>query len=321
MLAFGSYPTPVQRLAKLSTTTTSVWVKRDDLTHPLYGGSKLRKLGPMLDEAKQRGATKIVTMGALGSHHVLATGVFGRLAGFTVEAVVLPRIACPQVREITRASVAQGVKLVAASNYREAAAHLRTSAAAGAYVIPAGGSSERGSLGLVAAAAELAEQVGASVLPEPDLLVVALGSGGTTAGLVAGLEQAGLATRVLAVAIAEPYAVFARKARSLTEALLGPQGAASALRRLQISESYLGDGYGHSTPAGEQAMRRAGQAGLTLDPTYTAKAFAAVLDRVALGRERNVLFWHTLSSAPLEPLSRGAPEFSELPADLQRLSI
>src|SRR4051794_22299493 len=89
MLEFGTYPTPVECLELLSTVKATLWVKRDDLTNPIYGGSKVRKLGPLLDDAKNRGATKIVTLGALGSHHVLATGVFGKRVGLEVEALVL----------------------------------------------------------------------------------------------------------------------------------------------------------------------------------------------------------------------------------------
>ena len=74
-LAFGTYPTPVALLEPLSSARTSLWVKRDDLTHPVYGGSKIRKLEPLLAEAVRQGARQVVTVGALGSHHVLATGV------------------------------------------------------------------------------------------------------------------------------------------------------------------------------------------------------------------------------------------------------
>ena len=66
---------------------------------------------------------------------------------------------------------------------------------------------------------------------------------------------------------------------------------------------------------------RAASAGLTLEPTYTAKAFAAALARVALGREKTILYWHTLSSAPLEPLLRDAPEASAIPPALARLAL
>ena len=320
MLAFGSYPTPVDRLESLSNASTTLWVKRDDLTNPIYGGSKVRKLEMLLADAQSRGASKVVTVGALGSHHVLATGVFGRLVGLQVEAVVLSQPASSHVLETARASIGQGVALVPASSYAEAARHLAACAAAGAYTIPAGGSSLLGTLGVVAAAAELAQQVRAGVLPEPDLIVLPLGSGGTAAGLVAGLAKAGLKTRVLAVAVAEPVKVFEHKARTLVKQLVEPGMRDLAWQRLELDQRQLGSGYGRQTPAGEHAARQASLVGLTLDATYTAKAFAAALARVALGSERHVLYWHTLSSASLAPLLVGAPQEHELDVELRRLA-
>src|SRR4051794_34115897 len=220
MLDFGTYPTPIVRLEQLSTASTTLWVKRDDLTNPVYGGSKLRKLEPLLEDAKRLGATKLVTMGAVGSHHVLATGVFGTRAGFSVEAVVLRQPQSTHVLATARASIGQGVRLVPAASYAEAARHLAVRAAEGAYIIPAGGTNRLGSQGLLAAAAELAEQVRAGLLPERDSIVVALGSGGTAAGLAAGLVRTGLRTRVLAIPVAEPVKVFVLKARALAVALV-----------------------------------------------------------------------------------------------------
>jgi len=321
MLDFGTYPTPIACLEQLSTLTTTLWVKRDDLTNPVYGGSKVRKLGPLLDDAKSRGATRLVTMGAVGSHHVLATGVFGKRAGFSVEAVVVRQPHSTHVLETARASIGQGVRLVPAASYAEAARHLAVSAAAGAYVIPAGGSSLLGTRGFVAAATELAEQVGAGALPEPDLIVLPFGSGGTAAGLAAGLLRAGLRTRVLAIAVAEPVKVFEHKARELAKELVEHSSHAAVLERLEVDRHYLGEGYGRPTRASEHATREAARESLVLDDTYTAKAFAAALDRVALGNERHVLFWHTLSSAPLAPLLIGAPQEHELASQLRQLAF
>ena len=320
MFDFGTYPTPVELLEPLSTATTSLWVKRDDLTNPVYGGNKVRKLVRLLDDAKNRGATKIVTVGAVGSHHVLAAGLFGKLAGMQVEAVILSQPQSNHVLETVRASIAQGVTLVAAESYAEAARRVAALAAAGAYLIPAGGSNRVGSLGILDAAAELVEQVRAGELPEPDLIVVALGSGGTAAGLVAGLSQARLRTRVLAVTVTEPQRVFEHKARALLKELLDESLWPSALERLEIDRRYLGAGYGFATTASEHATQQAARVGLTLDTTYTAKAFAAALDRTALGGERHILFWHTLSSAAMAPLLRDAPHESELDYAVRRLA-
>jgi 1-aminocyclopropane-1-carboxylate deaminase/D-cysteine desulfhydrase-like pyridoxal-dependent ACC family enzyme len=239
MLDFGTYPTPVRLLEQMSTAATSLWIKRDDLTNPIYGGTKVRKLGRLLEDAQRRGVSRIVTMGGLGSHHVLCTGIFARILGLQLEAAVLSQPRSAHVMATARASVAQGVVLLPVATYRRAAQHLAARAAEGAYAIPAGGSS-----------------------------------------------------------------------------LLGTVAA-----RLEIDSSYLGEGYGRSTPWGEHATQQAADIGLELDATYTAKTFAAALARVALGRERHVLYWHTLSSAPLAPLLIGAPQERELGSALLRLAL
>jgi len=319
MLEFGNYPTPVECFEQLSTAKTALWVKRDDLTHSLYGGSKVRKLGPLLADALRSGATRIVTLGALGSHHVLATGVFGKLVGLSVEAVVMPRAHSPHVLSTAAASIAQGVQLIPAGSYAEAARRLALGVAEGSYAIPAGGSNRLGTLGLMLAAAELEAQVRANLLPEPDLIVLPLGSGGTAAGLCAGLMQTKLRTRVMGVAVAEPAKVFVRKARLLAQELVEHRVRAEVSARFEVTLNYLGEGYGVPTRASERASQEAARCGLALDDTYTAKAFAAALERVALGRDRTVLFWNTLSSADLAPLLLGAPRPLEFDEEIRRL--
>jgi 1-aminocyclopropane-1-carboxylate deaminase/D-cysteine desulfhydrase-like pyridoxal-dependent ACC family enzyme len=295
-------------------------VKRDDLTHPVYGGNKVRKLAALLEDAQHEGATRIVTIGGVGSHHVLATGVFGKRVGLEVEAVVLRQPCSAHVLETVRASIGQGVRLHPATSYSDALRRFADIVASGAYAVPPGGSSRIGTLGVVGAAHELAQQMRAGELPEPDLIVVPLGSGGTVAGLLAGLAETTLRTRVLAVAVTEPQKLFESKARALAQELVDQALRPRVAQRLEVERRYLGSGYGRATPAGHHAMRQAARVGLTLDQAYTAKAFAAALDRVALGAERNVLFWHTLSGASLAPLLVGAPTESELDPALRQLA-
>jgi D-cysteine desulfhydrase len=318
--SFGRYPTPVRALESLSRPETSLWIKHDDQTNPLYGGNKVRKIGGLLADAALRGADTIVTIGALGSQHVLTAGLFGRALGMRVEAVVVAQPATSHVLDNLRANVASGVALFPAASYAAAALLLLGRTARGAHYIPAGGSNRLGAQGFVEAATELAAQVRSGELPEPDLIVVAMGSGGTAAGLAAGLVRERLRTRVLAVTVAEPAWLVERQVRELAVRCAAPGEAPSVLKRLEQTRRYLGGGYGHSTPAGKEATRIAAQLGITLDPTYTAKAFAAALDRVALGREKTILYWHTLSSAPLLPLLIGAPSPAELDPKLLRLA-
>jgi 1-aminocyclopropane-1-carboxylate deaminase/D-cysteine desulfhydrase-like pyridoxal-dependent ACC family enzyme len=320
MPSSGTYPTPVRKLGALSSENTELWVKHDDQTNPTYGGNKVRKIVRLLSDAQARGKQTVVTIGAVGSHHVLTTGVFGRARGMNVEAVLVPQPRSPHVLETVRADLAQHVRLFPASSYADAARLLALRVLRGAYYIPAGGSNRIGAGAFVAAAGELAEQVRRGELPEPDLIVVAMGSGGTSAGLAAGLAKEGLRTRVLAVTVAQPAWLVERSVRALTRRCAERAQRSDALGRLEHTRRYLGQGYGYATPEGARATAAAATVGLTLDPTYTAKSFAAALDRVASGRERTILYWHTLSSAPLAPLLVGAPAEDELDPRLRRLA-
>jgi D-cysteine desulfhydrase len=167
------------------------------------------------------------------------------------------------------------------------------------YFLPPGGSSPVGALGFVEAALELAAQIEAGELPEPRAVYVALGSGGTAAGLVAGLAIAGLRTRVEAVLVNDQLKLTETTVMRLagrTVRLLAKRGADVSgvpldAGGLSVVEGFMGEGYGHATPEAERALDLAGEAAdLALDPVYTGKTLAAILDRRPDGP---VLFWNT----------------------------
>jgi D-cysteine desulfhydrase len=324
-LRFGQYPTPVERIAALSTVETDLWVKRDDLTSPEYGGNKVRKLERLLALAAAHGAKRVVTVGAAGSHHVLATAYFGRKIGLEVEAVLVPQPGTPHVLEVLRADLAAGLRAIPVGTWAAVPLAVAARVAAGAEFLPIGGSNVVGSLGYVDAARELAAQVRAGALPEPDVCVVALGSGGTAAGLAAGFIAEKMATRVVGVCVATPPWLVRAAALRLARACARASGVRAqdvgrgAVRaRLATDTRFLGEGYGCATEDGARATRLAMDVGLSLDPTYTAKAFAAALWHVRARRGQHILYWHTLSSAPMAVLLGGAPR--SLDPALQRLA-
>lgn len=303
--------TPVERLAKLSKPGVDLWVKRDDLTHPLYGGNKVRKLAHILKEAKTRGFEKVITIGAAGSHHVLATTIFGEQAGLKVEAAMVPQPYHPHVEENLRAGLGHGLKPYVARTYAAVPFVVLRHLGEKTMYIPVGGSSVLGAMGYVDATAELAGQIKNGEMPAPDVVVVTLGSGGTVAGIAAGLAMAGIEAKVVGVVVAEPPWAIEMTARRLTRKCARQIGVSPDKRpdrALEVDTRYLGLGYGHPTPEGERASMRAAECGITLDPTYTSKCFAATLDLVEAGAGKNILYWHTLSSAPMEPLLERAPD-------------
>lgn len=311
-LVLGAYPTKVERLSE------ALWVKRDDLSSDLYGGNKVRKLEILLAAARDAGRRRILTVGAAGSHQVVATALYGTRHGFDVEAVLVPQPRSEHALRNLRVALAQGLRATAAPAWSLAPALVAARWRPGTFFVPLGGSNPAGTLGFVDAAHEVAAQIGAGALEDPDEVVVATGSGGTVAGLALGFEQAGLRTRVIGVAVSPPTWLLARIARRLifgTAALAGVSSsvASRASKRVDVDGRWLGRGYGHPTRAGDDATARARAWGLVLDPTYTAKAFACALARASAGKK--VLYWHTLSTASLAPLDRDEP----IPARLARL--
>lgn len=316
-IVLGTYPTPVERAAP------GLWVKRDDLSSQLYGGNKVRKLEVLLGAAREAGKKRILTLGAVGSHQVVATAVYGAREGFEVDAVLVPQPASPHAERNLRVALAHGLHATACPAWSLAPAYVASRWSSDAYFVPLGGSNALGSLGFVDAAHELAKQVRAGELPEPDVVVVAMGSGGTAAGLAVGFEQAGLRTRVLGVAVAPPTPVLRHLARRLAQKTAAAAGSSVAIgvraaKRIDVDGTWIGRGYGHATDEGRAAMEVAREAGLTLDATYTAKAFACALARVKRGDSGEVLYWHTLSTAPLAPLL-GTGGDAPLPRALAKL--
>jgi D-cysteine desulfhydrase len=252
----------------------------------------------------------VITVGGLGSNQVVATAFHARAVGLTCEALLLPQPVTPLVVANLRAALALGARLIPATRGRNIPLALgqallrlgRTS-----YVIGPGGSSALGTLGYVAAALELEQQVREHLCPEPSAIVVALGSGGTTAGLVAGLGQTQLATRVLAVRVVHPLlAPRARTLRLARRALRLLEHAGARVRpvdpeRLEIIGDQLGAGYGSPTPAAAAAVARAAGEGLELETTYTGKALAGLIARAPHLRGP-ILFWNTFAAARLESL-------------------
>lgn len=320
-MPLGNFPTPVERLPALD-----AWVKRDDRSGHLYGGNKVRKLEFLLADAIGRGAHRVVTMGAFGSHHLLATTLYARREGLEVCGLVFPQPATQETRDTLLLSAGAGACLHPIGNLAGTPFAMATAAwkhrADARIFIPPGGSSPLGSLGYVAAALELAEQVRAGVLPRPDAIYVPFGSGGTAAGLTIGLRLAGLdRTRVFAVRVfdrlfanAHLLARLARRTAAMLRAIGGPDVGHFRASDFQVLHDQFGAGYGRVTPAARSALALAAGWGIQVDTTYSAKALAAMLARLPGDRS---LFWSTLSSTALGDLSR-AP-LRTLPATVRRM--
>ena len=313
-VGLATLPTPVQRL---ELSGSAFWIKRDDLTSPLYGGNKVRKLEFILARARAQGATRLITVGAAGSHHALATTLFGKQLSFAVTLVLFPQPLTEHVRAVLLMDQALGADLrfvprmtsVPAGVMRARLSHFRERA----FIIAAGGSDAHGTLGYINATLELAEQ-----MPElPELIVVAAGTMGTVAGIAIGLELLQRSTRVAAIRITSKLVANERALGSLiraTCALLQAHGLpvdpARAAARVELVHNQLGLGYGKTTAAADAAQNAFREFGIELDVSYTAKAAAELLARCR--SDAQVLYWHTLSGTmpqitPAEPAQLPPP--------------
>jgi len=324
-IPLGTFPTATSSMPRLSAVAgAEVWCKRDDLSASLYGGNKVRKLEFLLAQARAEGADTLVTTGAAGSHHVLATALYGRAHGFEVHAIVMPQEQSAHVEDNLRADLAAGAVLHPIRSYSllpialaGVVAKLRLSGRK-VFVIGPGGSDASGVLGWIEGGLELGRQFDSGVVPEPDAVVVALGSGGTAAGLAVGLAAAGVMTEVVAVRVTPrqlvPKAMLTALSRGVIQRLREiddrfPSVGETAANNLTIEEGFLGEGYGVASGASREAARIALETeGLALDSSYTAKAMAALLAQARTTRRgKRLLFVHTLSSAPMAPLLASAP--------------
>lgn len=317
----GTLPTPVEPLALGATGGATLWIKRDDRSGASYGGNKVRKLEFLLARARADGATRLVTAGAAGSHHALATTVYGRALGFDVTLVLFPQPLTDHVRRVLLLDRALGAELRWAPRMELVPLELmrarRAHRGERVCVIAPGGSDPVGTLGYVSGALELAEQVAEGEAPRPDAIHVAAGTLGTAVGLAIGCAMAGLETRIRAIRIASRLVtndwsmrrLAVRTVRLLQSAGIPAPPPEAALARIRLHHEQFGVGYGHPTAAGRAAAETFAAAGLGLDPTYTAKTAADLLAAAAGPADRVRLFWNTFSS--VEP---DAPEGARVEA-------
>jgi len=289
----GRYPTPIERAPGLA---PALWVKRDDLTGDPLGGNKVRALEFLL--GRVRAGDRVVTVGATGSTHALATALYAQRLHAEAMVVRWPQEMTPIARAVAAwtdrtASHSYRARTVAGAYARAGWLRLR-----GAHWIAAGGSTPLGILGHVEGALELAEQIASGAMPMPSRIVLPLGSGGTTAGILLGTEIAGLRVKVIGARVVPRIVAnrghvmrLVRRTAKLIEHLSGEAVALPDSNRFEIMHAMYGGAYGRETAEGRAAATRfEATVGSALDATYGAKALAAAL---SLSGGEPTLFWLT----------------------------
>lgn len=303
-LGWVGQATPVQRLAELEDITGASWlgVKRDDRCEPTSGGNKARKLDFLLAAAPWQQAPTWTSAGAIGSGHLVCCGEAATLLGRGLVGHLFWEPASVGVHD----NLAATASLASELRYSRSRVMMAVRSPAivlggtwrGMPVIPPGGSNAIGTLGMVRAGLELAEQVRAGVLPEPDIVYVAFGSGGTAAGIALGLALGGLRSEVRAIAVVERLLAPTWRLQALVRATVahmvnGGLRVGRVRPRLRVVRGFVGPGYGIASEASLVTVSDIGQHGLNLEPIYTGKAMAALLAQSPQNQRKRVLFWHT----------------------------
>jgi D-cysteine desulfhydrase len=318
-LPLARLPTPLEPLERTGRRLgLDLFVKRDDLTGMELSGNKVRKLDFLMAQARERGATAVLTCGAIGSNHARATAAAAVRLGMKPHLLLrgtppapgeppdgnllIDRLLGARMEFITPAQWAERDALL-----ERWAARVRAEAET-PYVIPEGGSNALGSLGYAVAVEETlgqAEAAGVAV----STLVHACGSAGTAAGIALGCAATGRSdVDVLAVAVCDDRAYFDRKIGAILDDAVREGYASPEVRaraRWRVVEGYKGRGYALTTP--EEALDHAAVAreeGLLLDPVYTGKAFRGLVGEAKEGRiasDGAVVFFHTGGTFGLFP--------------------
>lgn len=312
----GHFPTPLEPMDNLARLLGGprLWIKRDDCTGLSTGGNKTRKLEFLLADAQAHDADIVITQGATQSNHARQTAAAAARLGMACHILLEDRtgytddaytangnVLLDRLHGATIERRAGGSDMQAEM---EAVAARLASAGRKPYVIPGGGSNPVGALGYVNAVLELAQQ-SADMGVHVDHLVHATGSAGTQAGLVAGLQAMHSAIRLLGIGVRAPREKQERMVYDLacrTWSLLGLDGELPR-SAVQANCDYVGDGYGLPTSGMAEAVTLLARTeGILLDPVYTGKGMAGLIDLVRKGRfskDQNIVFLHTGGSAAL----------------------
>lgn len=314
----GFFPTPFYRLDRLSEELgVNLYMKRDDFTGMnLFGGNKVRKLQYLIGDAAARGCEYVFTFGATQSNHAMQTVSACRRCGLKpvlyLVAVVEPdeedlrsnllldKIMGAEIH-IVRMEPGEEEADAEERSVQMAREHMKRLEAEGhpCYEVPMGGASPVGSVGFIEGYVEFMEQTAAVGL-HPDYVFHATGTGGTMAGLVAGKVLTGSDARVISINVSWKDDGYPKRTEGLANeslALIGAEETVDARQDIHTDPNYYLPGYEiPNEPAAEAIRLLAEKEGLFIDPVYTGKGFAGMLDYIRTGKTpqgSNVVFWHT----------------------------
>lgn len=316
-LTLGHFPTPLEALPALTKYLggPTIYIKRDDATGLATGGNKTRKLEFLLADALRQGADVIITQGATQSNHVRQTIAAASKLGLKTKILLEKRVTdygedYQRSGNILLDNLLGGEivdHLPAGTDMQQAMEDLADTLreqGAKPYVIPGGGSSPVGALGYVACAEELLFQSSQQRL-RIDHIVHATGSTGTQTGLVTGLTATNSQIPLLGISVRAPREKQEENVYALAQRTWQLLGIAGEVPRqaVKVNSDYVGKGYGIPTEGTLEALTLLARLeGVLLDPVYSGKGMAGLIDLIRKGhfsRDENVVFIHTGGSAGL----------------------
>jgi D-cysteine desulfhydrase family pyridoxal phosphate-dependent enzyme len=307
-LNYGVYPTPIEEASRFSEAlggdAPRVFIKRDDYTGPGFGGNKVRKLEYVLAKAVADGVEVAVTSGGLKSNHARVTAAMCARIG--LRCVQVLNSAAVTYEGLKPASLAVdellGAEVVRVASREERATMVESVAESlrregkKVAVIPIGASIPLGALGFVRAVEETKSRLEA-IDTRIDYVFHSSSSGGTQAGIVAGCQLFDWrGVKVVGVSPDDPSASISAEVGKIIRGV-GEALGAQLSEDVTVLDDYVGAGYGVPSAQGDEAIELLARTeGVILDPVYTAKAMAALIDWVRKGKlteNDNVMFWHT----------------------------
>lgn len=312
----GFFPTPLHKLHKLSKELgVSLYLKRDDMTgFSLFGGNKIRKLEYLIGDAVAKGCDTVFTFGATQSNHAMQTVTACRRYGLKpilyLVAIVEPSEEDFRANMLIDKVLGAEIHIVSMDGKTEEEAnslsvelaekHCKRLEAEGhkCCMVPMGGASPVGSAGFISGFVELSRQMTEIGRPA-DYIFHSSGTGGTLAGLIAGKKLINSDSFIISInASPKPIEHYAKIAKLATDALtyLGSNKTVS-VNDLHFDQNYYAPGYEIPNEGASNAIKLLARTeGILLDPVYTGKAFAGMLDYIRtarIPRGSNVVFWHT----------------------------
>ncbi|HEY3310941.1 MAG TPA: D-cysteine desulfhydrase family protein [Anaerolineales bacterium] len=300
-LRFAHLPTPIEEMPRLSAALggPQLFVKRDDQTGLAFGGNKTRKLEFLVAEALAQGSKMLISAGALQSNHCRQTAAAAARFGLDCMLVLNgqhPKK--PSANLLLDHLFNADIVWVADRKDRDAVLRrtYETALEAGnqPYLVPYGGSSPTGALGYAFAVEEVLQQG-----LNPDWIIFATSSGGTHAGLTLGARVFNCKSKILGISIDEPVSALKANVSALASAASEKLGGRIEFggQAVLANDDYCQAGYGVFGEQEREAICMfAGNEGLLLDPVYTGRAAAGMIDLIRKGlirKDESVLFWHT----------------------------